>query len=53
MAKTSVVVDFRVNGQNELASAIKQVGAAINSINFDKLGEATALAGILSSFGQK
>jgi len=52
MAKTSVVVDFRVNGQNELASAIKQVGAAINSINFDKLGEATALAGILSSFGQ-
>lgn len=53
MAKTSVVVDFRVQGSNEMASAIKEVGNAINSIDFEAIGQLVAVTGIMNSFGGK
>ena len=51
MAKTTNEVNlvWKVKGQNELASAIRGIGSAIKSIDFDKLSEVTGVASILSS----
>ena len=51
MAKTTneVNIVWKVKGQNELASAIRGIGSAIKSIDFDKLSEVTGVASILSS----
>jgi len=51
MAKTTNEVNlvWKVKGQNELASAIRSIGNAIKSIDFDKLSEVTGVASILSS----
>lgn len=51
MAKTTneVNIVWKVKGQNELASAIRGIGNAIKSIDFDKLSEVTGVASILSS----
>ena len=51
MAKTTneVNIVWKVKGQNELASAIRSIGSAIKSIDFDKLSEVTGVASILSS----
>ena len=51
MAKTEneISLVWKVKGENELASAIRSIGNAIKSIDFDKLSEVTGVASILST----
>ena len=55
MAKTEneISLVWKVKGENELASAIRSIGNAIKSIDFDKLSEVTGVASILSTSGNK
>ena len=48
MAKTEneISLVWKVKGENELASAIRSIGNAIKSIDFDKLSEVTGVASI-------